>query len=47
MPKTIFGHRLTLKEHRQWKHVKESTGSPAQATAVVAKTVRKRLRKKR
>jgi hypothetical protein len=46
MPRSIKGHKLTAKEHRQWKHVYQNTGSGAQATGVVKKTMRKRLRKR-
>ena len=46
MPKKINGHRLTLKEHRMWKHVRDSTGSPAAATAMVKKHIRNRQRNK-
>lgn len=37
MPKKIDGRRLTAKEHRQWKHVRQRTGSAAAATAAVKK----------
>lgn len=37
MPRKLAGKKLTAKEHRQWKHVMESTGSGAQATAAVKK----------
>ena len=42
MPAKLDGHRLTAKEHRQWKHVHDRTGSGAQATAAVKKSRAKR-----
>lgn len=45
MPKKLHGKKLSAKEHRQWKHVHESTGSGGAATAAVKKS-RKRKRKK-
>jgi hypothetical protein len=42
MPKKLHGKRLSAKEHRQWKHVHEKTGSGAQATGAVKKSRRKR-----
>lgn len=45
MPRQIHGHKLTAKEERQWTHIYESTGSGAQATGVVKKTMNKRARK--
>lgn len=36
MPEKINGKKLTKKEHRQWKKVKEKSG-PASATAAVKK----------
>lgn len=44
MPKKMKGKKLTPKEHRQWHHVYESTGSGAKATAVVKRSIRKRTR---
>jgi hypothetical protein len=46
MPEKIKGKKLTAKDHRQYRHVKESTGSYAAATAVVKKTMAKRGKKK-
>lgn len=40
MPYKIDDRKLTAKEHRQWKHVKQRTGSPAAATAAVRKNRR-------
>jgi hypothetical protein len=45
MPKSINGKKLTPKQHRQWKHVFDSTGSGAAATAVVKKSMRKSAKK--
>ena len=45
MPKQIGGHRLTAKEHRQWKDIYRSTKDGAQATSVVKRTMAKRVRK--
>ena len=44
MPKRIGGHKLTAKQHRQWKHVYASTGSGAAATAAVKKSMSRRKR---
>jgi hypothetical protein len=38
MPNKLGGKKLTAKEHRQWQHVKRSTGSGAAATAAVKKS---------
>jgi len=46
MPKSIKGKKLTKKEHRQWKHVYESTGSGGAATAAVKRSMRKRRGKR-
>jgi len=35
MPRKLHGKRLSEKEHRQWKHVYDDTGSGAQATGAV------------
>lgn len=40
MPKTIDGRKLTAKEHRQWKHVYQRTGSAAKATSTVQRSRR-------
>lgn len=40
MPKSIGAKKLTAKQHRQWKHVFEKTGSAAQATAAVKKSMK-------
>lgn len=45
MPEKIKGKKLTEKEHRQWKHVYDQTGSGAQATAAVKKSMAKRRKK--
>lgn len=42
MPKKIHGKKLTPKQHRQWKHIYDATGSGAQATAAVKKSMRKK-----
>jgi len=42
MPKKINGKKLSAKQHRQWRHVFESTGSGAAATSAVKKSIRKR-----
>lgn len=46
MPGQLGGKRLTAKEHRQWEHVRKSTGSAAQATAAVKKSRAKKRSKK-
>ena len=46
MPKKLAGKKLTAREHRQWKHVHDSTGSGAAATAAVKKSRRKKASKK-
>ncbi len=46
MPKKLAGKKLSKREHRQWRHVHESTGSGAQATAVVKKSRAKKRGKK-
>jgi len=47
MPAKLKGHKLTPKDHRQWKHVMASTGSAAQATSVVERTMAARRRKRK
>ena len=47
MPKKLHGKKLSKKEHRQWKHVMESTGSGGQATAAVKKSRKGGKKKKR
>jgi len=46
MPAKIGKHKLTAKEHRQWRHVYNRTGSGAQATAAVKRSIAKRKRSK-
>ena len=46
MPKKLNGKPLSDKEHRQWKHVFEQTGSGGKATAAVKKSRRKKGKKK-
>jgi len=46
MPKKIGNKKLTPKQHRQWKHVFESTGSAAKATAAVKRSIKKRSKKR-
>lgn len=45
MPKSIGGKKLTPKQHRQWKHVFDKTGSGAAATSAVKKSMRKKGKK--
>ncbi len=42
MPKKLDGKTLTAKQHRQWKHVMERTGSAAKATAAVRKSMKRK-----
>ena len=41
MPAKIDGKPLTNKEHRQWKHVRQKTGSAAKATNAVKRSRRR------
>lgn len=45
MPPKIKGHKLSPKRHRQWKEVFEKTGSGAEATAAVEKSMGLRPKK--
>jgi hypothetical protein len=47
MPKSINGKKLTAKQHRQWKHVFDSTGSGAAATSAVKKSMSKKSSSKK